>query len=364
MLLQILRNIDRKRFNSLLVLPAPGILKEKAEESGIEVKIIPYKWWLSEEWQVWKQPFSWLWNIKSIIRLLKFIKERQISLVFTNSVAVFSGAWAAKITKVGHIWSIHEILDGQERILHFWLGKRILIKLIDWLSTAIVVNSKASRRSFPNNKKVRLIYGGFELPQLSLASSQTIRRKLGLRQEDFVLGIVGKIYKGKGQEEVIQAVAYLKEHLPQVKLLIVGEVKDKRYYRKLKRITKKLGLEGKIKFTGYQHDIFSLLGAMDLLIVASRVDSLGLAALEAMAVSTPVLAVRAGGLSEIIKDGDNGFLVESNRPGILAEAVESLWRHPSRLKEASQRAISTLKDKFSLSRYILRIEQLLDEYGE
>jgi len=364
MLLQILKNIDRNRFHPLLILPSSGILKEKAEELDLEVKIVPFKWWLTERVKVWKLPFSWLWNVKSVFRLYRLIKQREISLVFTNSSAVFSGAWAAKIAKVPHVWSIHEILSGQEALLHFWLGKKVLVKLIDWLSAAVIVNSQASQRSFTGSQKVRLIYGGFELPKVGLDSVQNLRQELGLSQKDFVLGVVGKIYRGKGQKEAILTVFYLRQKSPFFKLLMVGEVKDKRYYRELKKMIRQLGLEKAVLFTGYQQDIFGLIKTMDLLLVTSTVDSLGLAALEAMAVATPVLAVKAGGLSEVISDGENGFLVESSQPEVIAKAIESIWRYPSQLNKASQRGTFILKEKFSLTAYIQKIEQVLDEYCE
>ena len=89
-----------------------------------------------------------------------------------------------------------------------------------------------------------------------------------------------------------------------------------------------------------------------------------LKALEAIAVGTEVLAVRSGGLPEIISDGKNGFLVDSRKPAILQEAVKSSLENPSKAAEVVERGFRTATERFSLDEQVKKIEKVMDECFE
>lgn len=361
MLLQILKTINRDKFHPYLILPREGILGEEAEKLGIEKEIVPFKWWITEKSRLWKQPFSWIWNIRSVFQILRIIEKRKISLVFSNSSVAWSGALAAKAKKIPHIWSIHEILSGKNSLLHFFFGNRALAKLISCLSTMVIINSSASQRAFKRREKIRLIYNGLEILDKNLFPKEALRKEFAFGKDDFILGVVGKIYREKGQKEMILAVDSLRRSYPQLKLLIVGAVKDKYYYRNLKKLVKERELEEVVYFTGYREDIFDLLKLLALIVITSSVEAFGLVALEAMAVGIPVLAVEAGGLPEIISHGKNGFLMRSRQPEIIEKAVEFILHNPLKVKEVIEEGFKTVKEKFSLREQIEKIERVIDE---
>lgn len=363
-LLQILERIDRERFNPRVVLPREGLLGEEVKKLDIEKEIVPYKWWLTEKSEIWRQPFSWIWNIGSVFRISRIIRRRGISLVCSNSSVAFSGALAARIKRIPHIWSIHEILGGKSPLIRFFFGNRALCCFISCLSKRIVVNSYASQKAFERRKKVRLIHNGTEVSHKNEVLKEVLRGKYGLAKEDFVLGVVGKIYREKGQKEVMLALDSLRRNHPQLKLLVVGGVKDEDYYQGLKKLVNEMNLERHVCFTGYRKDILEILRLMDLLVVSSSVDSFGLVALEAMAVGTPVLALKAGGLPEIISHGKNGFLMDSRNAEMIERAVESILMDPSRLPEVIQEGYRTVRERFSLERQVKKIEKVMDECFE
>lgn len=363
-LLQTLKKINKERFNPILVLPQPGPLAAEAKKMGLETQIVAMKWWLTEKAKRWKQPVSWLWNIKSVFQISEIIRRRKISLLFSNSSAAFSGALAAKAKRIPHIWSIHEILCGKNPLLYFFLGNRVLVNLLVWLSTRIIVNSSSTGKAFKGRKKVCLIYNGLEIRNKNNLPLDDLRKEFSLGSKDLVLGVVGKIYKEKGQREMILALNSICQIFPKVKLLIVGGVKEQDYYLGLKELVNERNLEEHVCFTGYRKDIFNLLRLMNLLVVSSSVDSFGLTALEAMAVGTPVLAVRAGGLPEIISHGKNGFLVDSRKPEVLQEAVKSILENPSKAAEVAERGFRTATERFSLEEQVKKIEKVMDECFE
>jgi len=361
MLLQTVSQVDRKKFSPLLVVPGPGPLKKEAENMGIRTKIVPMKWWLSEKTRIWKQPASWLLNLKSVFSISRIISREDIALVMSNSSVAFSGALASMIKKVPHIWIIHEILGRENPLVFFLFGNQKLVNLIKRFSSRIIVNSRATQNPFGNSEKIRLVYNGLEIKNIQSFHEKNLRKEFGFTEKDLVLGVVGKICKEKGQREVIMAVASVVKDYPEIKLLLVGEVKEKRYHAELLKLVQKRQLEKKVFFTGYRKDILEVLRLMDLLVVASEIESFGRVAIEAMSVGTPVLAVQSEGIREIITDGKDGFLVDSRKPEVLSNALRAVLGDRLKREEVASEGCRLVSNKFSLSSQVRKIEDVMEE---
>lgn len=359
MLLGLLRGLDRKTFAPVLVVPRPGPLVVEASRAGIPFRVVPFKWWLTPRGRVWKQPFAWLLNIPSVARLRRLIRVEKAGLVVTNSAACFSGALAARWAGVPHVWIIHEILRGRESLLSFVLGWRALVGLISRLSRVVVVNSRATGEAFSSRDRVNLIPNGLDVRRAAGRPDAKLRRRLGFASKDKVLGIVGKVTSDKRQREAILALSELAPSHPEARLLVVGATTDRRYVRDLEALVKERGLAGRVVFSGYVPDVFAHLRLMDLLLIASRTESFGRTAIEAMAAGVPVLAVAVGGLPEIITPGKDGFLVESSAPGILAAEVDWLLGHPALLRRAASGGPRTVRARFDLGRVTREFERVL-----
>jgi len=360
-LFDILKGLDRGIYAPFLIVPRPGRLEEAAREIGVETRIVPMKWWVTEKSRIWRQPISRVLNGRSIGRIAKIIAGEKIGLVFTNSAAVSSGAKAAARMSVPHVWAVHEILSGANPLLFHIFGRRALARAILKSSVRIIVNSEISKAAFPDVPKVVLIYNGLEMKNGDDIRSEALRREFGIGEGDLAAGIVGKLYPGKGQREAIMAAALLKSSFPRLKWLVVGEARDARYHRRLKNLVKDGGLDDRVIFTGYRPDLAHVLKIMDVLVVASVVESFGRVALEAMAAGVPVLAVRAGGLPEIVRHGQNGFLLDSPDPRVIALGLEYIFRHPDKAKEAVAGGRRTVLERFTLERQVREVERILEE---
>jgi N-acetyl-alpha-D-glucosaminyl L-malate synthase BshA len=120
---------------------------------------------------------------------------------------------------------------------------------------------------------------------------------------------------------VIRAFALVRQKLPS-RLLLVGDGPER---SEAERLSRELGIAEYVRFLGKQEAIIELLSISDLMLMASETESFGLAALEAMACSVPVVAYKVGGLPELIKDGDNGYTVSNADVEALAtRAIELL----------------------------------------
>ena len=360
MLLNLIKELDRTKFRPVLITPRNGPLKDEAVKCRCESLTIPMKWRLTERANIWKQPLSWAFNLRSIRLIAQAAAEKNIRLIFSNSASVFSGSLAAKRLNVPHVWSIHEILAGDQPILFYILGRKNLVRLISRSSCCVIVNSEASRRPFEEYPNIRVVYNGIPFEGKGPRDRTEAKKALGLSHDDLTLGIIGKIYAGKGQKEVILAVERLRRSLPSIKLFIIGAVKNRRYYRELERLIHQYSIQDRIFFTGQIPDVFKYLKAFDLLIVASRVESFGRTAVEAMAAGTPVLALKAGGLPEIISHKQNGYLMDSADPDTIQSAVESVFKDPALTSDIVKNGLQTYKERFSLEKHVRQVEDIFD----
>ena len=142
-----------------------------------------------------------------------------------------------------------------------------------------------------------------------------------------VVGNVAALAAHKGQKHLIAAAKIVVREVPDTRFLIVGEgeLKDQ-----LERQIKQLALERHVMLTGFRPDVIGLMKSFDLFAMSSVTEGLGSAVLEAMACERAVVSTRAGGLPEVVADGETGLLVPPADEPALARAIVELLRDSDR----------------------------------
>lgn len=158
------------------------------------------------------------------------------------------------------------------------------------------------------------------------------RKEFGFADSDFVFLSVGQISVRKNHEVVIRALA--KITVPKVKYLIVGFGEEE---KRLKALTRELGIEESVIFAGYRSDVKELLHAVDAFVFPSLQEGLPVALMEAMAVGLPIVASRIRGNVDLIEDGVNGWLVECHDISGFSKTMEDvISRDKTSIKLANQ----------------------------
>ncbi len=161
------------------------------------------------------------------------------------------------------------------------------------------------------------------------------RAALGIPAGAPVLGISSRLYVYKGHSALLDALALVKQDVPDVRLVIVGEDDPRAhpgggsFRSELEAQTRRLGLESNVIFTGFRTDIPQLLAAFDVYAMPTWEEPCAIAFLEAMAMGKPVVAWHSGGTPELVVHNQTGLLVEPNSPPALAGALLSLVRDPA-----------------------------------
>jgi glycosyltransferase involved in cell wall biosynthesis len=181
-----------------------------------------------------------------------------------------------------------------------------------------------------------------------------------------LIGMVGRVNPGKGQDVFLQAAQHLLKEFPEAYFVSIGEAFAGEVYSDALRAEIKLsGLEKRFLVTGFRRDIAAILSSLDVFVSPSvHPEGFGLSLLEAMASGKPVVATAHGGSLEMIEDGVNGFLVPPGDAEALAARVSDCLRDPARSGEMGRRARQTAMSRFTVERYLERIEAVYDAVVE
>ncbi|MEM1989653.1 MAG: glycosyltransferase [Candidatus Bathyarchaeia archaeon] len=292
--------------------------------------------------------------VRSALWLVKLIKRENISLVYSNTIGVLPGAFAAKITGVAHIWHIHEIIISPKGVSNLltWLVLTLSTKVI---AVSNAVAARLSQGVQSKRKMISVIYNGVAVEPFDSAHGDSVRSEFGANQSVVLIGVIGRIHYWKGQDYFLD-VAYLMKKMDfnDFKVLIVGAPFKGYEYLIDELITKtqKLGLVENIIFCGYRKDIPDILKAVDIVVVPStQPDPFPMVVLEAMAACKPVVATAHGGPVEMIVDGYTGFLVPLDSPQIMAERLLQLAKNPQLRESMGKHGRKRVEDLFSIRRF-------------
>lgn len=238
-----------------------------------------------------------------------------------------------------------------------------------WLARSVdyfVFNSGAVQRQFLEQgerpMRQRVVHNGLDLDDFPLdLDGRAVRQELGLKPQAPVVGIVGRLVDWKGHDVFLRALARVAEEWPDVQGLVVGspEVACPHLPQELQQLAVSLGLGEAVRFVGHRQDVARLLAAMDLLVHASIApEPFGRVLIEGMAAAKPVVASAAGGVPEIVLDGQTGLLVEPGDVQGFAQAILSLLRHPERAAALGRAGRQRVEAHFTIERYVRQVQEV------
>ena len=152
----------------------------------------------------------------------------------------------------------------------------------------------------------------------------------------------------KRVDDVIRIFAAVQQRTP-CELALIGDGPER---SRLERVVHELGLADKVRFLGKQLNFLEVLQAADVFLLPSEKESFGLAALEALSCGVPVVATRQGGVPEVVREGENGFLAEIGDVDTMAAAVTRLITDDALHQRMSAAARATAETQFPMGKMI------------
>lgn len=297
------------------------------------------------------RPVRWA-DVRFSYRLMR---ERKIDCCVANFGAANVNAvagWLAGVP-VRVLWC-HTLLSqlladrrgvGEGSVLQF-LRKRFVYGL----ATHVVANSGAMREELrrvwkvPNRKLAMFWYG---IPDPLGGEGKAIARQRGR------ILCPGRLHPSKGQDVLIRALPQVLAAVPEAEVLLAGDGPER---ARLEKLAMDGGVAGKVRFAGAleRRRLFEEMAGAAVSVVPSRSEAFGLVNVESMAVGTPVVASRVGGIPEIVRDGVDGLLFEPGNPEQVGECLVRLLREDRLREEMGRNARERFLNEFESGRMVKR----------
>lgn len=293
-----------------------------------------------------------------VSKVIHFIQHKKIDVIISHQwkATNFIGLCSKFVAFKKQIAVFHgkNILQRYNRQLFvkYFLSKTEFVAVSQFVKNDLLSLPYAGIQE----QRVHVIYNGVDIEQIKREqfSKEEARKQLGLNLDDFVFGNVARLVPLKGQKILLQAFAQLKPNQKQ-KLVIIG---DGRIKNELIELSKKLGIEDYVIFTGALPFAYRYMTAFDTFVLSSLVEGLGVVLLEAMVAKIPIIGTEAGGIPEVLDSV--GILVPSNNIEALQDAMDAI-EHTSIEERAyiGEQLYKRLEEKFSIHQFHQSYHNLL-----
>lgn len=270
------------------------------------------------------------WDLRWAIRLRRTLLDHPVEVIHIHSPSVASVARIVLRTirpgrRPAILYTEHNRWPHHNRLTRF--ANRITFGLND--ATMAVSMSVRDSITHRMSDSTQVVIHGIEGAEFEVDAGQraAVREELGVGGDDILVGTVANLRPSKAYPVLLRAARRALDRDQRVRFVAAGVGPMAGVLEKLHG---DLCLGDRFSFLGFRDDVGHLLGAMDIFVLASNGEALGIAILEAMAAGLPVVATRAGGVPEIVTDGVQGLLVPANDHEALADAIMFLVSNPDR----------------------------------
>jgi glycosyltransferase involved in cell wall biosynthesis len=211
--------------------------------------------------------------------------------------------------------------------------------------------------------RLRIVRSAVEARPFQQPADKTwFRAEFGLPEGSLVMGVVAQLISRKGHRFLLQAMPRLMERFPALYVIFFGKGPAEADLREQAR---KLGLDGRVRLAGFRDDLPRILPCLDLLVHPALMEGLGVSLLQAASAGVPIVASRAGGIPEAVRDGLNGLLVPPGDVAALGEAIGRVLGDPALARRLGEAGRDLVAREFSVDGMVegnLRVyRELLEE---
>lgn len=290
-------------------------------------------------------PIRGKFNIAAPFRIARFARQIGADIIHTHlSTAGLWGSLGGKVAGIPCLGHVH------------WLNRKHWYLFADHLATCSHAAKEHLTGQGIAEDRIAVIYNGLDQEQfLDPPDGDDVRAQLGLGRDQPVIGAVAHISPRKGHRYLVEAIELLVARHPDICCLIIGEGRNE---KGLRQMISRMGLEGNVRMLGYRHDAVSLLKGVDVAVLPSLREGLGIALIEAGFLAKPTVASDIPGIDEVVVNGETGLLVPPADPGALANAIGRLLDDPELARRLGQSARRRMEAVFTLDAMAEAAEQV------
>ncbi len=355
-LLELVKHLDRDRYEPVVVLPAEGTLAQHLRGCGVRYRTgftLPGL----RRGGILKWP-------RALHRLRAIVRTEKADIIHGNGTREnIALGIVGRLIGVPSVWHLRNLVA---------MGMIDIEKPLAFLPRRIIANSRAVakrlRRKTSAKKKLTVIYNGVDMRLFSGGDSAGVRSELGAGEGSVLVGIVGRIGAGKGHEVFMHAAkrALEDDGGENLRFAIIGDelFTDNGRGGRMKDLVERLGISDSVVCTGYRDDVERVMGALDILVLASENEPFGRVLIEAMAAGKALVATSAGGVREVVEGGVTALLVRPGDVELMANAITRLSRDHELRERMGESGKNRVRKKFSIEEHVSKIERIYDDILE
>lgn len=331
---------DNKK-DHLIVASTGGVYVGKLMECGVQNKYIPD---IDN-----KSPYE---MIKTFFLLNSIVHKEKIDIIHTHHrmAAFYVRMLQVFNKKIKHVYTAHNVFYGRRWLLRFALQKANIIAVGNG-----VKDNLHNEYGVPRNK-IRIIYNAVDTEYDKSYKNPTLQ---DLKQrKKIVVGSIGRLCEQKGMDILLKATALIKDELPEVSIVIVGDGELK---KELLGLAHALEIEDIAYFLGYQSNVLALINEMDFVVLSSRWEGLPLTPIEVFSQSKTIIATNIPGNNEIVTV-ENGILFKKDFVEELAEKIKILCNDADLRHKLESNAYNSYSEKYSYTTFLDAYNRIYHEY--
>lgn len=333
-LLNYLQYSDRGEFETAVALPRGSLLKAPLEKLGAaiyEVDGIADRSFARED----------------VGLLKKLIGRVRPDVVHTHGS--LSGRIAARQMGCKVVYTRHSAFPVPAKLRYppgRWVNKWVNEHYADQIIAVSPAAAKNLTDGGISPKKITTMMNGVApVERIPAEAQQTARAAWGVREGEFVLGILARVEEYKGHLDILEAVRKLRDEGRPVRLLVAGTGS---FEEQVKARCHELGLDGCVSFLGFVTQVDEVLSILDLQLNASYgTETSSLSVLEGLSMGLPAVVSDYGGNPWLIDDGEDGLLFPTRDSGGLARCVARLMDEPDTLARMGEQAKEIFRRRFT-----------------
>jgi glycosyltransferase involved in cell wall biosynthesis len=354
--------LDKKDYDVTLVtgpaLGPEGSLIERAKANGVKLVVV----------RSLRREISPGYDLVAFRRLLKYFRREKPTIVHTHSSkAGVLGRLAARLAKVPvilhtiHGMPFHQYQNRAANALFVSIEKLCAHYTDRIVTVAQAMTDQALKAGLAPPHKFVKILSGMEVEKfLEAGGRKEVRKLFGIKENEFVIGTIARLFHLKGHEYIMEAAPRVLERFPNVKFLFVGEGILR---EQLELLADDLDIGGHFLFAGLTdpEKIPEMIQAMDLLVHTSLREGLARVLPQGLISGKPVISYDIDGAKEVVRNGETGYLVPPETVTELADAIIRILENPKKAREMGARGRALFAEAFRKEVMVERIDKLYRE---
>ncbi len=338
--------MDRERFNiEVVCLDELGCFAEVLQSNGITVTLLR-----RHDRHLALYPF----------RLARFMRQRKVHVVHMHPGSFIFGILAAVLARVpvtvytehGRAVPEHPLRIKEDRVSGVFVDRIIAVSKELELYLADTIKLPAH--------KICTVVNGIRVSEfVQRPKDPQLLGEFGIAPETKVLGTVARLDPVKDQITMIEAVKKVRETIPNVRLLLVGDGPER---TALEDFAQANGLDKNVTITGQRNDVPKMINLFDLFLLSSLREGTSISLLEAMSSGVAPIVTNVGGNPAIVNAGVDGLLVEPRDPRAMADAITGLLLDDVRRKNLANAAAMKVRQQYSIENMVRQYVHIYEEH--